>query len=138
MGRSRRRAGGGVLGEGAAAEAEARRRELRRGGGDIAEKKYLVRDLCQRKGGKSDRSRVLLRACTTPPHKEKGEGNRDVIRQLSRQVASGERSPVQESGTLKEGRTLTCSDPDHTSLEHRPDPTVFTVGSGTVSTQSRG
>ena len=36
------------------------------------------------------------------------------------------------------GRTLTCSDPDPTSLEHRPDPTVFTsntVGSG--SDQSR-
>ena len=34
MGRSRRRAGGGVSGEGAAVEAEARRRE-RRGGADI-------------------------------------------------------------------------------------------------------
>ena len=30
---------------------------------------------------------------------------------------------------VKEGRTLTCSDPDPTSLEHRPDPTVLEQGS---------
>ena len=36
MGRSRRRAGAGVSGEGAAVEAGARRRERRRGGVDIA------------------------------------------------------------------------------------------------------
>ena len=39
----------------------------------------------------------------------------------------------------KEGMTLTCSDPDPTSLEHRPDPTVFTsntVGSGSDGPKS--
>ena len=40
MGRSRRRAGGGVSGEVAAEETEARRRELRRGGADIARKEF--------------------------------------------------------------------------------------------------
>ena len=39
LGMSRRRAGGGVFGEGAAVAAEARRRERRRGGADIARKR---------------------------------------------------------------------------------------------------
>ena len=43
MGRSRRRAGGGVSGEVAAEETEARRRELRRGGADIARKEFTSR-----------------------------------------------------------------------------------------------